>query len=142
MATIRARGWLLGLMGLAAVAGLTMLLLALLTRPSPPGEPVAGSRPMAGESAWPGLPLALRREPTGLRLRALGPLPAPDLLLYAAAAPVAKGQPLPPGVVFLGSVVDSDQVLHAPPASSQQLVLYSLAHGEVVGSAPVPEDRR
>ena len=31
MATIRARGWLLGLVGLAAVAGLTVLLLALLT---------------------------------------------------------------------------------------------------------------
>ena len=125
----------------AAVALPLILLLALFTRPaSPPAQ--AKTKPAAGEIAWSGLPLALERMPSGLRVRALASLPAPDLLLYATAAPAEKGQPLPAGATFLGSVSGPSQVLAAPPPAADRLVLYSLAHGEVVGSAPIPREHR
>lgn len=125
-----------------AVALPLLLALALLTREPSHARPGVTPRLPAAETAWPGLPLALRREASGLRVRALSPLPAPDLLLYATAGPAGPGQALPAAAVFLGSVSETTQTLGAPPASSTQLVLFSLAHGAVVGTAPVPPEGR
>lgn len=126
----------------AALALPLLLIVAILTRQPTHPAPHVRTPATAGESTWPGLPLGLRREASGLRVRALGPLPAPDLLLYAATAPVEKGQPLPAGSVFLGSVSGPSQVLATPPSATDRLVLYSLAHGEVVGSTAVPREGR
>jgi hypothetical protein len=119
-----------------------LLVFALLGRaPSRAGLSAPASA-SAGEIAWPGLPLTLSRVPSGVRVRSLGPLPAPDLLLYATKEPVGAERRLPAGATFLGSVSEGTQVLAAPPAEADRLVLYSLAHGAVVGSASLPPEAR
>jgi hypothetical protein len=111
--------------------------LAVATRPnplpSPPAPPPAGD----GEVAWPGLPLALRPEAGGVRVRPTGPLPAPDLLLYASTIDADPGPRLPADAVFLGALGTEARRIDCP-REARTLVLYSLAHGEVVSWTSPP----
>ena len=77
-----------------------------------------------------------------LSLEAITPLTVPDLLLYGASQAAERGAGLPDGAVFLAAVPGSGE--HAfvvpPGAPSDHLVLFSLAWGQVVESAPRPFD--
>lgn len=153
-----ARAWL----AVAAMAPV-VLAAALLARPSTPvvpGLPPELARFVGGpasprstpsftsDDAWAPLPLRMRlfgapRGSRAIELAPRAPLRAPDLLLYASPAPAearpAPGDPLPAGAVLVGHVAGTrTQQMGGVPAGFPTLVLYSLARGEVVGSAAIP----
>lgn len=136
------------------------VVLALATRPAPPPatalppalapEPPA-ARPLAGwQGLWRGTELTTRigAVPDGglrLDLEPSAPVRAPDLLVYwhpdTGATP---GDPaLPHGATLLGRFAGGAYGLPLPAAAhgGGGLILYSLAHGEVVATAELPAPR-
>jgi hypothetical protein len=78
-----------------------------------------------------------------LEIQPLSPLVFPDLLVYWTSETATAFTTLPDSALLLGTVPASRAGHYRlPPASSQGMtfILYSLGHGEVVGSLSVSTD--
>lgn len=82
--------------------------------------------------------------PDALQITPSGDPGIPDLLAYWSTAP-GDGNELPPGATFLGALRGSrDQVFPLPAPGVTQgvhVILFSLAHGEIVAAVPLPGAR-
>jgi hypothetical protein len=101
------------------------------------------------EDLWGELALTttLARDPGGALTVGLTPaadLARPDVLVYWAAGTEPAGR-LPEDAVLLGALAGAHERAFALPGSAGtragRLLLYSLAHAELVAEAPLPEAR-
>ena len=75
-----------------------------------------------------------------VELEPAGPLARPDVLVYWSPT-ASEGSGLAPGALLLGTIGDRPRSYFLPPEAALvdgHLVLYSLAHQEVVGSGSLP----
>lgn len=145
------------LMPLLALAVPAVLAVALGLRPEPavsarlPTAPAdLSSLPVLAEwpDLLPGRPLVVTVLGSAagrtLEVRSTGPLGIAEPLVYASVSAAAGGQ-LPGDARLLGSLDDYGVVRgplrDAAGRDARTLLIYSLAHSEVVWSAPLPELR-
>ena len=145
---------------LRMVVGLAMLvpavyLTAILVRRPPAfsealAPELAKTRPAGDAKApsvvgWPELPLQIRLLASGadrwIQIAVLEELRHADVLVYWSAAEPSSGSPLEEAK-FLGVLAgDQPRSYPLPPEAGESaghLILYCLAHGELLGSRPVP----
>ncbi len=146
--------WMTTLMGVSALAGLTV---ALNQRPpaavmprlpdvllnaggAPPPAPAHGSL-RRGEELWEGAQLRTELYAEVVELTVVAPLYRPTPLLYWAPAAPALGDPLPDGAVLLGPLSNDPRPQRFRlPDSTGALTLFSLAHGEVFASLALAQE--